>query len=113
MGASPPDVDDLGLDELKKLVVQFLEQIAPLTLEHAALREEIARLKGLKARPKLRPSGMEQATEPRPKRRAKRRRKGQRAKLVIHEERVISAGRFARSRVTRTASCRSRSSARR
>ena len=90
MGESPPDVDDLGLDELRKLVVQLLERIAALTSENAALREEIARLKGLKGRPKLRPSGMEQATEPRRKRRT-RRRKGKRAKLVIHEERVITA----------------------
>ena len=90
MGESPPDVDDLGLDELRKLVVQLLERIAALTSENAALREEIARLKGLKGRPKLRPSGMEQAIEPRRKRRTKRR-KGKRAKLVIHEERVITA----------------------
>jgi len=90
MGESPPDVDDLSLDELRKLVVQLLEQIAALTSENAALREEIARLKGLKGRPKLKPSGMEKATEPRRKRRTKRR-KGERAKLVIHEERVVTA----------------------
>ena len=52
-------IDDLGLDELRKLVVQLLAQIAALKSENAALREEIARLKGLKGRPKLRPSGME------------------------------------------------------
>ncbi len=90
MGGSPPDVDDLGLDELRKLVVELLERSAALKAENAALREEIARLKGLKGRPKLKPSGMETASEPRPERRAKRR-KGKRAKLVIHEERVITA----------------------
>ena len=90
MGESPPDVDDLGLDELRKLVVQLLEQIAALKSENAALRDENARLKGLKGRPKLKPSGMEKASEPRLERRAKRRRRGQRAKLVVHEERVIT-----------------------
>ena len=90
MGGSPPDVDDLGLDELRKLVVELLEQSAAAKAENAALREEIARLKGLKGRPKLRPSGMEQASEPRPERRTKRR-KGKRAKLAVHEERVITA----------------------
>ena len=89
MSESPPDVDDLGLDELRKLVVQLLERIAVLMSENAALRDEIARLKGLKGRPKLKPSGMEKATEPRRKRRTKRR-KGKRAKLVIHEERIIT-----------------------
>ena len=80
MGESPPDVDDLGLDELRKLVVQLLEQIAALKSENAALRDENARLKGLKGRPKLKPSGMEKASEPRLERRAKRRRRGQRAR---------------------------------
>jgi cell division septum initiation protein DivIVA len=51
MGESPPDVDDLGLDDLRKLVVQVLEKIAVLEAENAALREEIARLKGVPGRP--------------------------------------------------------------
>jgi hypothetical protein len=56
----------------------------------AALREEIARLKGLKGRPKIRPSGMEPATERQPKGGTgnKRRRGG--AKRVVSEERVIT-----------------------
>jgi hypothetical protein len=91
MSESPPDVDDLSLDDLKKLVLRLLEENAALKAENAALREEIARLKGLKGRPKLKPSGMEQASEPAPERRAKRRRKGRRAKLVVHDERVIKA----------------------
>ncbi len=115
MGESPPDVDDLGLDELKKLVVQLLEQIAALTLENAALREEIARLKGLKGRPKLRPSGME------PRERATAQAADQAAEGQTGQARHPrgagdhgrGAGRFARSRVTRTSSCRSWTSARR
>jgi hypothetical protein len=58
-----PDVEDLSVADLKKLVLQLLEEVAALKAENAALREEIARWKGLKGRPKLHPSGMETATE--------------------------------------------------
>ena len=51
-------------DDLKGLVLQLLEDVVALKAENAALREEIARLKGLKGLPKLKPSGMEKATEP-------------------------------------------------
>ena len=57
------DISGLGLDELKALLVQALEKVARLEKENAELREEIAQLKGLKGRPKLKPSGMEKATE--------------------------------------------------
>ncbi|MEE8504832.1 MAG: hypothetical protein V3S40_01285 [Kiloniellales bacterium] len=61
MTGSPPDIEALDLDGLKRLVLQLLEEVASLKVENAALREEIARLKGLKGRPKLAPSGMEEA----------------------------------------------------
>ncbi len=38
--------------------------ISVLRAENQALRDEVARLKGLPPRPPLRPSGMEQATQP-------------------------------------------------
>ena len=38
--------------------------ITALRVENQALRDEVARLKGLPPRPPLRPSGMEQATQP-------------------------------------------------
>ena len=66
MAGSRRDVDALTSEGLKKLVVQLLEKVASLEAENAALREEIARLKGLKGRPKLRPSGMDKVTEPKP-----------------------------------------------
>lgn len=47
-----PDVEDLSGEDLKKLVLQLLEKVASLEAENAALREEIARLKGLEGRPK-------------------------------------------------------------
>ena len=62
-GQSIRDISGLGLEELKALLVQVLEDNARLKAENTALREEIARLKGLKGRPKLKPSGMEKATD--------------------------------------------------
>ncbi len=59
MGESVADIDVLSVDDLKKLVVEVFEANAALRAEIAMLRDEIARLKGLKGRPKLRPSGME------------------------------------------------------
>jgi hypothetical protein len=90
MTGFPPDVDDLSVDELKELVLWLLERDAVREAEMAALREEIARLKGLKGRPKIRPSGMETATDGKQKggTGAKRRRGG--AQREVSEERVIT-----------------------
>ena len=93
MAGRIPDIDGLTRHELKELVLHLLEEVAALKAENAVLREEIARLKGLKGRPKFKPSGMEKATEPRPARegRKKGRRGGKIDKLVIDEEQVIAA----------------------
>ena len=64
MAKSPRDISGLGLEKLKALLVQAFEEIVQLKAENQALLEEIARLKGLKGRPKLKPSGMEQARKP-------------------------------------------------
>src|ERR1700680_286622 len=66
MTGSPPDVDRIDTDELRRLLIEALGKVAGLTAENAALREEIARLKGLKGRPSIKASGMEQASEPKP-----------------------------------------------
>ena len=62
MAESLPDIDGLGLAELKPLLLQAYEKIAQQDALIAALREELARLKGLKGRPQLKPSGMEKST---------------------------------------------------
>jgi hypothetical protein len=90
---SPPDdLDCLSHAELKGLVVNQWEQIVELQRMVVALREEIARLKGGPPRPKLKPSGMERGTEPKPPGSSggsKPRRDGTRSKLSIDEERTI------------------------
>ena len=49
-------------DRLVSDVASLRERVVALEAENSALREEKARLKGLKGRPKLKPSGMEEAT---------------------------------------------------
>ena len=59
------DVAALSPAELRRLVGELVAEVARLAEENAALRDEVARLKGLKGRPKIKPSGMERATAPR------------------------------------------------
>jgi hypothetical protein len=88
-----PDVDALSPSMLKSLTLGLLEENARLVSENAALREEIARLKGLKGKPDIKPpstpSGMEKATEKRSRR--EKRRRGPKMPLVPVEERVVAA----------------------
>src|SRR5215207_484534 len=86
------DPDTLSPAELKALVVELLAKVAEFERTVAAQREEIARLKGLKSRPKIKPSGMEQASEPKPPRDSEaRRRRGKVVPRVAVEERVLRA----------------------
>src|SRR6202165_4054024 len=89
---APDDLDRLSDAELKGLVVKQWEQMVELQRMVAALRDEIARLKGGPGRPTLKPSGMERGTEPKPPGGSgdrKRPRGSTRSKLAIHEERTI------------------------
>jgi hypothetical protein len=90
----PPPVDPTGLSpaELKALVEQLLEKIAALEHQLREQRAEIARLKGLKSRPEIKPSkpsGMEQASAIKPPK--GRRRRGKQARVVSVEDRVVQA----------------------
>ena len=94
MAESPRIVEGLGLEELKSLLVQVLEDNARLKAENAELREEVARLKGLKGRPQIKPSGMEKATRPGATTKGQRkigRRGCKRAKLTITETKLVKA----------------------
>ena len=74
---SPPiDLARLSKAELKRLVVKQWEDLAELNRVVAALRDEIARLKGGPPRPNIKPSGMEQATDPKPLPGNERRKRG-------------------------------------
>jgi hypothetical protein len=87
------DLDGLSNADLKTLVIELWGRVAELERTVTAQREEIARLKGLKGRPQIKPSGMEQASEPAAPVSAKRSRSAGRntAKRVIHEERILKA----------------------
>jgi hypothetical protein len=83
----------LARGELEALAERLLAENAALKQALAELRAEVATLKGVKGRPKVRPSGMEKGTGPEPA--AAGRGRGVKTpkvgRLTIHEERVIAA----------------------
>ena len=97
VGMPPPeDIDGLTPAKLKDLVLKLLEKVVALERTVAAQRDEIARLKGGPGRPNIKPnskpSGMEQATDPKPaggSGQERRRRGSTRSKLSIDEERKV------------------------
>jgi hypothetical protein len=88
----PPALSDLSRAELEALLVELFGKVAALEKVVAEQRDEIARLKGLKGRPTIKPSGMDKGTEPaKPAQQEKPRRRGKVTPRVIIEDRVVKA----------------------
>jgi Transposase IS66 family len=90
---SPPaDLDGFSASALKALVLELLGEVSSLKQLVAEQRAEIARLKGLKGPPSIKPSGMEQASEPKsPSGGRKRGRRGRQRVRAAIEDQVLKA----------------------
>jgi len=90
--ATPPNLPSLSRTDLEALLVDLLGQVAELKALVAAQRDEIARLKGLKGRPSIKPSGMERNTElPHGGKSGEQRRRGKVTPRVKVETEVLRA----------------------
>jgi len=88
----PPALSALSRPELEALLLELFGEVAALKQVVAGQREEIARLKGLKGRPTIKPSGMDEGTEPpKPGKQEKRRGRGKLTPRVSIEEKVVKA----------------------
>jgi hypothetical protein len=86
------DLDGLSSAQLRELVVMLLGKVTALEQVVVEQRAEIARLKGLKGPPDIKPSGMDQATEPaKPGWQKDRPGRGKVRPRVSIEERVLKA----------------------
>ena len=100
----PEALDVLTPDELSKLVASLLGEVVELKRTVVELREEIARLKGVKGRPDIKPSGMDNATEPTSSIKPGQRRGRDKVRpRVVVEDKIIktSAPAGSRSKATR------------
>ena len=88
----PAVVSELSRPALEALLVKLFGEVAALKQIVGEQREEIARLKGLKGRPDIKPSGMDKATEPaKPDRQEGRPRRGKVRLRVRIEDHVLKA----------------------
>jgi Transposase IS66 family len=88
----PRLLSELSRAELEALLAELFGEVAALKQMVGELREEVTRLKDLKGRPNLKPSGMDKGTEPaQPTRKEKRRRRGPVTPRVDIEDQVVEA----------------------
>ncbi len=86
------NLSDLSRPELEALLLELFGKVSSLEAKLAEQREEIARLKGLKGRPVIKPSGMDKGTEPaKPAGHVKRRFRGTVKPFVEIQDEVIRA----------------------
>ncbi len=87
----PALLSALNRAELEALLAELYVEVAALKQTVAELREENARLKGLKGRPNIKPSGMEKGTTPPPRKQGKQAGRGKITPRVTVEQEVIRA----------------------
>ena len=86
-------VTELSRGALEVLTERLLAENAALAQALAELRAEVAKLKGVKGRPVIKPSGMERGTEPKPAEKGRQHgaKGGKTERLAIQAERIIKA----------------------
>jgi hypothetical protein len=85
----PANLSGLSRAELEARLIELFGEVAALKQLAAEQREEIARLKGLKGRPNIKPSGMDKGTDLPKRSKGKRRFRGKVTPRVSIEDQVV------------------------